>query len=181
MNLLTTSLCLVNSPVFINKRANCLLSQSCHHCLVGAIIGPCPICTRKCILLWICMSVWVLVLACRGHLLHLRVNILAVWITPPCYSHSFVKLPVIGTVDLEGAKDKVMDEKWTGNTFCKASPIQQLYYHSSNKYARTYIDFYMLDRLGKNPTYYERCVVEVTIFTCFIFSIMHLSHAYVSS
>ena len=70
---------------------------------------------------------------------------------------------MISTVDLEGAKDKVMDDKLTGNMFCKASPLLQLYYHSSNKYASTYINFYMLDRLGKNPKYYERCVVEVTI------------------
>ena len=61
-----------------------------------------------------------------------------------------------------------------------------MYYHSSNKYASTYmyIDFYTLDRLGKESNiskYYERCMVEVTIFTCFIFSVMHLCHAYVCS
>ena len=58
------------------------------------------------------------------------------------------------------------------------------YYHSSNKYASTYIDFYMLDRLGNESNiskYYERCMVEVTIFIYFIFSVMHLCHAYVCS
>ena len=54
----TTSLHSVNSPVFIkkyDKRANCLLSRSYHHYLVGAIIGPCPIRTRECVR--ICVSV----------------------------------------------------------------------------------------------------------------------------
>ena len=47
----TTSLRSVNLPAFIkiyDKRANCLLSRSCHHYLVGAIIGPRPIRPREC-------------------------------------------------------------------------------------------------------------------------------------
>ena len=47
----TISLRSVNSPAFIkmyDKHAKCLLSRSCHHCLVGAIIGPHPIRTREC-------------------------------------------------------------------------------------------------------------------------------------
>ena len=78
----TTSLHSVNSPVFIKKyvkRANYLLSQSCRHYLVGAIIEPCPIHTRKCVR--ICASVRVLALARQGHLLHLRVNIQAMQVT----------------------------------------------------------------------------------------------------
>ena len=46
----TTSLRSVNSLAFIkmyDKHMKCLLSRSCHHCLVGAIIGPCPIRTRE--------------------------------------------------------------------------------------------------------------------------------------
>ena len=72
----TTSLRSVNSPAFIkkyDKRANCLLSRSCHHYLVGAIIGPRPIHTREC--------VRVLTLVCRGHLLHARVNVQATQVT----------------------------------------------------------------------------------------------------
>ena len=76
---------------------NCLLSQSCHHCLVGAIIGPHPIHTRKCV--WICASVRVLTLVRQGCLLHARVNVHG---RPPespsRYSHLFVELLVIGIV-----------------------------------------------------------------------------------
>ena len=78
----TTSLRSVNSPAFIkkyDKRANCLLSRSCHHCLVGAIIGPRPIRTRECVR--ICASVRVLALARRGRLWHARVNVQATRVT----------------------------------------------------------------------------------------------------
>ena len=78
----TTSLRSVNSPTFIkkyDKRANCLLSRSCHHCHVDAIIGPRPIYTRKCAR--ICASVWVLALARRGRVLHTRVNVQATRVT----------------------------------------------------------------------------------------------------
>ena len=78
----TTSLRSVNSPAFIkkyDKRANCLLSRSCHHCLVGAIIGPRPMCTRECV--GICASVRVLALARRGGLWHARVNVQATRVT----------------------------------------------------------------------------------------------------
>ena len=78
----TTSLRSVNSPAFIkkyDKRANCLLSRSCHHCLVGAIIGPRPIRTRECVR--ICASVRVLTLVRRGRLWHARVNVQATRVT----------------------------------------------------------------------------------------------------
>ena len=78
----STSLHSVNSPAFIkkyDKRANCLLSRSCHHCLVGAIIGPRPIRTRECVR--ICASVRVLALARQGRLLHARMNVQATRVT----------------------------------------------------------------------------------------------------
>ena len=78
----TTYLRSVNSPAFIkkyDKRANCLLSRSCHHCLVGAIIGPRPIRIRECVR--ICASVRVLALARRGRLWHVRVNVQAARVT----------------------------------------------------------------------------------------------------
>ena len=78
----TTSLRSVNSPAFIKKYgkcANCLLSRSCHHCLVGAIIGPRPIRTRECV--QICASVQVLAFSRRGRLLHARMNVQATRVT----------------------------------------------------------------------------------------------------
>ena len=78
----TTSLRSVNSPAFIkkyDKHANCLLSRSCHHSLVGGIIRPRPIRTRECVR--ICVSVRVLALARRGRLLHARVNVQATRVT----------------------------------------------------------------------------------------------------
>ena len=78
----TTSLRSVNLPVFIkkyDKRTKCLLSRSCHHCLVGAIIGPRPIRTRECVR--ICASVRVLALVRQGRLLHVRVNVQATRVT----------------------------------------------------------------------------------------------------
>ena len=83
----TTSLRSVNSPAFIkkyDKRANCLLSRSCHHCLVGAIIGPRPIRTREC--------------ARADMRERARASTSRPRELPPRYSHSFVKLAVICTV-----------------------------------------------------------------------------------
>ena len=78
----TTSLRSENLPAFIkiyDKRANCLLSRSCHHYLVGAIIGPRPIRTRECARAD--MRVRVLALARRGRVLHARVNVEATRVT----------------------------------------------------------------------------------------------------
>ena len=70
----------------VRKCANCLLSRSCHHCdsLVGAIIGPRPIRTRECVQM--CASMRVLVLACRGCLLHARVNVQATRVTSSLFA-----------------------------------------------------------------------------------------------
>ena len=78
----TTSLRSVNSPVFIkkyDKHASCLLSRSCHHCLVGAKIVPRPIHTYECVR--ICASVRVLVLVRRECLLYAHVNVHAMRVT----------------------------------------------------------------------------------------------------
>ena len=74
----TTSLRSVNSPAFIkkyDKHANCLLSRSCHHYLVGCNNWT----TRECV--QICASMRVLALARRGGLLHARVNVQAARVT----------------------------------------------------------------------------------------------------
>jgi hypothetical protein len=78
---LTTSLRSANSPVFIKKyykRANCLLSRSCHHCLVGAII---IIRTRECMHAGMRAHASARARVRRGCLLHLRVNVQAARVT----------------------------------------------------------------------------------------------------